>query len=73
MQILKRLGNDAINNGHLGSGLEKRIAIFVESRGESQVDSAAASQDGFVFIKKMEIFAFVLKIHYLCIKYEIRN
>ena len=35
-------------SGHLGSGLEKRIAIFVEKSGDSQEDNAAASQDGFI-------------------------
>ena len=35
-------------HGHLGSGLEKRVAIFVEKSGDSQEDNAAASQDGFL-------------------------
>ena len=32
---------------HLGRGLKKQVVIFAEGPGESHVDSAAASQDGF--------------------------
>ncbi len=35
-------------------GLKKQVAIFVEGPGDSQVDSAAASQDGFIKQKIME-------------------
>jgi hypothetical protein len=35
-------------HGHLGSGLKKQVVIFAEWPRESQVDSAAANQDGFL-------------------------
>ena len=44
-----------MSNSHLGGGLEKRVAIFVEKSGDSQEDSAAASQDGFHKTKQMEV------------------
>ena len=43
-----------IKGCHLGSGLEKRVAIFVEKSGDSQEDNAAASQDGFISRTIME-------------------
>lgn len=37
-----------MSNIHLGSGLEKRVAIIVEKSGDSQEDNATASQGGFL-------------------------
>ena len=33
-------------------GLKKQVVIFVEGTGDSQVDSEAASQDGFIKINR---------------------
>ena len=45
-------------HGHLGSGLKKQVVIFAEGPGDSHVDSAAASQDGFIYHRKCRISDF---------------